>query len=124
MQFSLATLVGAAAVIFASPFIRVEPRTVAALDSAATAQAQQRDNTATRAVSNSQIKVCLTSYVKVVMLKVFRLPQANVFLLIRFLVTSVKIWLQSKLETVESRELDGTVRDTTFWAAPPMRHVY
>ncbi|CAF9908012.1 MAG: hypothetical protein GOMPHAMPRED_006047 [Gomphillus americanus] len=56
MQFSFATLIGAAAVIFASPFARIEPRTVASLDPAATAQAQQRDNTATRAVSNAQIK--------------------------------------------------------------------
>lgn len=39
----------------------VWPRTVSALDEVAAAQAQQRDDTATRALSNTHIKVCLTS---------------------------------------------------------------
>lgn len=124
MQFSFATLIGAAAVIFASPFARIEPRTVASLDPAATAQAQQRDNTATRAVSNAQIKVCSTCCIRLAILKAFRLPPANVFLLIPFLVTSVRIWLLFKLETVESRELDGMVRGNTFCPASSMSYVY
>lgn len=51
------SLVAFAAYASADPIIW--PRTVPSLDEAATAKAQQRDDTATRALSNTHIKVCL-----------------------------------------------------------------
>ena len=50
-----AFLLGAASIVAARPV--VEARTVTSLDQAATAEAQQRDNTATRAFSGVPIKV-------------------------------------------------------------------
>ena len=55
----LSLLLGSAAVSFASPLLNV--RTVAALNTAAFEEAQQRDGTATRAFSGTQIKVCRTT---------------------------------------------------------------
>lgn len=52
-SFSLLAL---AAYASADPLVL--PRTVSSLDEVAVAQAQQRDETATRALSNTQIKVC------------------------------------------------------------------
>jgi hypothetical protein len=54
MFSSLPLILGAIAFASASP---VEVRTVAALDQAAFAEAQQRDDTATRAFSSTAIKV-------------------------------------------------------------------
>ena len=54
MIVSLSSMLAFAAVAAAGPIL---PRTVASLDEGATAEAQQRDNTATRAFSNTQIKV-------------------------------------------------------------------
>jgi hypothetical protein len=51
-----AILLGAAGLASALP--AVEKRTVTALNTAAFNEAQQRDNTATRAFSAVQIKVC------------------------------------------------------------------
>jgi len=55
MISSLSILLCTAALAFASPFVEV--RTVASLNQAAFEQAQQRDNTATRAFSSTEIKV-------------------------------------------------------------------
>lgn len=51
-----ALLLGTASIVAARPVI--EARTVTSLDQAATAEAQQRDDTATRAFSGVPIKVC------------------------------------------------------------------
>ena len=51
-----ALLLGAAALTSAAPV--VEKRVVTALNQQAFAEAQQRDNTATRALSSVEIKVC------------------------------------------------------------------
>ena len=45
--------------VCASADLVILPRTVSALNEAAAAQAQQRDDTATRALSNTRIKVCI-----------------------------------------------------------------
>jgi len=52
---SLSSILGWAALAAAGPV--VAPRVVDSLNEAATAEAHQRDNTATRAFSNVQIKV-------------------------------------------------------------------
>ena len=59
MITTLSLLLGSAALSFASPLLNV--RTVAALNTAAFEEAQQRDDTATRAFSGTQIKVCWTT---------------------------------------------------------------
>ena len=58
MHSSLPLLFGIIAIASASPF---ERRTVAALNTAAFDEAQQKDNTAARAFSGTSIKVCHAS---------------------------------------------------------------
>jgi hypothetical protein len=57
MFSSLSTLLLTAATLASASPIALEPRNVTSLDQAAFAEAQQRDATATRAFSNTQIKV-------------------------------------------------------------------
>lgn len=54
MVFTLSSILALAALVGANP---LHPRAVDSLNEAATAEAHQRDNGATRAVSNVQIKV-------------------------------------------------------------------
>lgn len=54
----LSLLLSAVAFSFASPLGAIEARTVTALNTAAFEEAQQRDNTATRAFSGTEIIVC------------------------------------------------------------------
>jgi hypothetical protein len=55
--FSL--LLSSVALSFASPLGDLAARTVTALNTAAFEEAQQRDDTATRAFSSTEIKVCM-----------------------------------------------------------------
>lgn len=54
----LTILLSSVALTFASPLLEV--RTVAALNQGAFEEAQQKDNTATKAFSGTQIKVCFS----------------------------------------------------------------
>lgn len=56
MVSQLISVLACAGLVSANPLVSV--RTVASLDEAAVAEAQQRDDTATRASSNINIKVC------------------------------------------------------------------
>ncbi len=56
MVSTLSSVLAYAALAAAVPLL---PRTVTSLDASAVAEAQQRDNTATRAFSNVQIKVTI-----------------------------------------------------------------
>lgn len=56
MVSQLISILACAGFASANPLVSV--RTVASLDEAAVAEAQQRDDTATRASSNINIKVC------------------------------------------------------------------
>lgn len=56
MISQLMSLLACAGLASANPLVSV--RAVTSLDSAAVAEAQQRDDTATRALSNINIKVC------------------------------------------------------------------
>ncbi len=57
MVSTFSTVLAYAALAAAGPLL---PRTVTSLDQSAVAEAQQRDNTATRAFSNVQIKVTIS----------------------------------------------------------------
>jgi len=58
MIATLSLLLSSVALSFASPLVPLEARTVTALNTAAFEEAQQRDDTATRAFSSTEIKVC------------------------------------------------------------------
>jgi hypothetical protein len=58
MLASLSLLLSSVALSFASPLGPLAARTVTALNTAAFEEAQQRDDTATRAFSSTEIKVC------------------------------------------------------------------
>ena len=58
MIATLSLLLSSVAFSFASPLGQLEARTVTALNTAAFEQAQQRDDTATRAFSGTEIIVC------------------------------------------------------------------
>jgi hypothetical protein len=58
MIATLSLLLSSVAFSFASPLGAIEARTVTALNTAAFEEAQQRDDTATRAFSGTEITVC------------------------------------------------------------------
>lgn len=83
---------------YAAPFLQA--RNVLALDEQAFEEAQQRDNTATRAFSSVQIKVYYYHIWYLASdrnLLLHRHRTDNVFLLTCYLETSAQTWIQSKL---------------------------
>ncbi len=92
MIATLSSILGCAVLAAAGPALL--PRTVTALDEAGTAEAQQRDDTATRAFSDVQIKVLppgqIQTYLHEAYCALNRHPMAGVSSLTSYRATSAR----------------------------------
>jgi hypothetical protein len=92
--FSL--LLSSVALSFASPLGDLAARTVTALNTAAFEEAQQRDDTATRAFSSTEIKVCLQLSSNWRLVLTNRPLRVNVSLSTNYLAIFARIWILFK----------------------------